>query len=86
MVSFCEEILREIKTAENEAALIKVIGNSLQMLQERGNYNEDGYIMNMVVSLRALHTEELSIEALNNVTLATAIFRQFQKGKSVRLF
>jgi hypothetical protein len=86
MVVFCQDIVREIKDAENESALIKVIGNSLQTLQDRRNYNEDRYIMNMVVSLMALRAEELSSKSLNNVKLATAIFRQFQQGRPVRLF
>ncbi|MBL0745729.1 hypothetical protein [Chryseolinea lacunae] len=86
MVAFCNEIQREIMNAEDEAVLIKAIANSLQRLQKHRNYNEDRYIMNMIASLTALRAEDLSTKSLDNVELATAIFRQFQLGKSVRLF
>lgn len=85
MVNFCDQIVREIKASKNEAELIKIISSSLHRLQSSGNHNEEGYIMKMIVSLRALSVEGLPAETLNNVKLATAIFRQFQQGKPVRI-
>ena len=86
MEAFCKEVIAEIRTAKNETDLIRVIGNSMTQLRTvRNSFNEDGYIINMIVSLRALKAASAqanSHESVNNIQLAIAIFRQFQKKNS----
>lgn len=72
--------------AKDEADLIHVISASLSRLRkERNSFNETGYIMNMIVSLRAMSTSDLSKGSIENIKLATAIFRQLQ-SQSQRIF
>jgi len=86
MEAFCNEIVMEIKRAKNEAELIHVISHSMsQLRKERNSYNESGYIMNMIVSLRCASPEALTPETLDNITLAIAIFGQIQKETPVRI-
>ena len=90
MQTFCDQIIDDIKAADNEQALIKIIGNSLRQLRnERNSFNEEAYILNMIVSLRsirALNLESESPKTLNNILLAINIFRQFQKAGPAALF
>jgi hypothetical protein len=82
MEAFCREIMEAIKGAKNEMELIKVISNSMsQLRKERNSFNERGYLMNMIASLRATSNSNLPIDTLNNITLAIAIFRQFQRER-----
>jgi hypothetical protein len=84
MEAFCREIVSEIRTAKNEKDLIWVIGNSLSLLRrERKSYNEEGYIMNMIASLRATDTSDTSSESNDNIRLAIRIFKQFQEKSTV---
>lgn len=86
MEAFCSEIVAEIKTAKSETELINVISHSMsQLRKERNSYNESAYIMNMIVSLRCTNPEDLAPETLNNINLAIAIFRQFQKESPIRI-
>ena len=86
MEAFCSEIVAEIKAAKNETELIKVISHSMSQLRiDRNSYNETGYIMNMIVSLRTMEASGLSSETQNNLKLAIAIFREFQKENRERI-
>jgi hypothetical protein len=79
MEAFCRETISDIKSARDEADLIHVISSSMSRLRrERNSFNESGYIMNMIVSLRAMKTNDLSTGSVDNINLATAIFRQLQ--------
>jgi hypothetical protein len=87
MVAFCTEIVDEIKRAESEKDLIDVITNSMTKLRRvRNSFNEAGFMMNMIVTLRTVQPEHVSARALNNVKLAIAIFRQFQKDNPGNVF
>jgi hypothetical protein len=84
---FCREIVGEIKAARSETELIKVISHSMSQLRiDRNSYNETGYVMNMLVSLRAMDASGLSTETQNNLKLAIAIFREFQKENRERIY
>ena len=79
METFCKETIADIKMAKDEADLIHVISASLSRLRkERNSFNETGYIMNMIASLRAMNTSDLSTASVDNIKLATAIFRQLK--------
>ena len=90
MQTFCDQIIDDIKMADNEQDLIKIIGNSLRQLRiERNSFNEEAYILNMIVSLRSIRALSLksdSPETLNNILLAINILRQFQKAGPAALF
>ena len=90
MEAFCSQIIDNIKVADGEQELISIISNSLQQLRyERHSFNEEAYILNMIVSLRSLRASSIqsdSPEALNNMLLALGIFRQFQKAGPTALF
>jgi hypothetical protein len=84
MEAFCREIVSEIRTAKNEKDLIWVIGNSLSLLRrERKSYNEEGYIMNMIASLRATDISDTAARSNDNIRLAIRIFKQFQEKSPV---
>jgi hypothetical protein len=87
METFCRETITDIKMAKDEADLIHVISASLSRLRkERNSFNETGYIMNMIVSLRSMNTGDLSTGSIDNIKLATAIFRQLQTENRQRIF
>lgn len=87
MEDYCREVIDEIKTAKSESELIQVISSSMsQLRREKRSYNEAGYIMNMLASLRANDTHQHpSMATRNNIQLAIAIFRQLQKEKPERV-
>lgn len=86
MEAFCNEIVAEIKAAKNETELIKVIGHSMsQLRRDRNIYNESGYIMNMIVSLRTIEASGSPSDTQNNLRLAIAIFRELQKENRERI-
>jgi hypothetical protein len=73
--------------AKDEADLIHVISASLSRLRkERNSFNEPGYIMNMIVSLRTMNASDPSTGSMDNIKLATAIFQQLQSGSRQRIF
>jgi hypothetical protein len=79
METFCRETITDIKMAKDEADLIHVIRASLSRLRkERNSFNETGYIINMIASLRAMNTSDLPTVSVDNIKLATAIFRKLQ--------
>jgi len=86
MEDYCQEILDEIKTAKNESELIQVISSSIsQLRKEKKSYNEAGYIMNMLASLRSRDNHDPSTGTVNNIQLAIAIFRKLQQEKPERI-
>jgi len=90
MQAFCNQIISDIKVADSEQDLIRIIGNSFRQLRnERKTFNEEVYILNMIVTLRstrALSLESDSPDTLNNILLAINIFREFQKAGPAALF
>lgn len=87
MQDFCNNIIDRIKQAENEKDLIQVINDSMWMLRrQRNSFNEAGYIMNMIVSLRSVSDEASSAAVINNTRLAAAIFRQLQREHQGNVF
>lgn len=88
MEAFCNKVVEEIKAAENELELMRVIGSSMWMLRkQRNSYNESGYILNMIASLRATQPAgEHSARTLEMIGLAIDIFRQLQKDRHERIF
>jgi len=82
MQDFCNEIIDQIRTAPNEKDLIQVINNSMWLLRTKSNsFNEAGYVMNMIVSLRTVLAETSSSQDDDNSKLAIAIFRQLQRER-----
>jgi hypothetical protein len=87
MVSFCNEVVNEIKAASDETALVGVIRSSMSRFRnERNSFNDDGYIMNMIVSLRSSERETLSSRSIDNIRIAIAIFKKFQHDNPSRIF
>ena len=90
MQAFCNQIIDDIKVANSEQDLIRIIGNSLRQLRnERSSFNEQAYILNMIVTLRstrALSLKSDSPDSLNNILIAINIFREFQKAGPAALF
>jgi len=87
MENYCKEVIDEIKTAKSESELIRVISSSMtQLRKDKKSYNEAGYIMNMLASLRTKDTRDPSMETRDNVQLAIAIFRQLQKENPGRVW
>lgn len=80
METFCSEVITKIKSAKSETELIKVISGSMSQFRiNRNSFNEAGYIMNMIASLRTTEQELHSPQTLGNIKLAIAIFRQLQR-------
>lgn len=69
-----------IKEAKDESELIHVISGSLSHVWKKRNYfEEEAYLMNMIVLLQAIRTNDLSTESVENIRLATAILRKLQR-------
>jgi hypothetical protein len=88
MEAFCNEIIEEIRAAESEKELIAVIGNSMLLLRkQRHSFNEAGYILNMIASLRAIQSTGVHTPQVREmITLAIDIFRQLQKERREQIF
>ena len=87
MEDFSNEVIANIKSANDEEELIRVISNSmLQLRKQRKLFNESRYLLHMIVCLRATDQNELSPTAASNIKLATAIFRQFKRESPENVF
>jgi hypothetical protein len=87
MEDFSIEVIANIKSANDEAELIRVISNSMsQLRKQRKSFDESRYLLHMIVCLRATEKNELSSTAASNIKLAMAIFRQFQKASREGIF
>lgn len=87
MVSFCNNVIHEIKTAGDETELVRVIRRSMTRFRnERRSFNDEAYVMNMIVSLKSSEQQPLSANSLDNIKIAIAIFRQFQSEIPTRIF
>jgi hypothetical protein len=87
MEDFSKEVIANIKSANDEEELIRVIGNSMsQLRKQRKSFDESRYLLHMIVCLRAADRTELSSHAANNIKLATAIFRQFKRESPEGIF
>ncbi len=87
MEDFSNEVIANIKSANDEQELIRVISNSMsQLRKQRKSSDESRYLLHMIVCLRATDTNDLSPAAASNIKLATAIFRQFQRENREGIF
>ncbi|HEY9047108.1 MAG TPA: hypothetical protein VIN08_14485 [Ohtaekwangia sp.] len=87
MEAFCSEVIADIREAESEIELIKVIGRSMTFLRkEQNSFKESGFIMNMIASLYTIDIKPLPLHTRQNIQLAIAIFKQFQKESHERIF
>jgi hypothetical protein len=88
MQDFCNEVIEQIKTAQTEHELSQVINNSFRSLRrKRNSFNEAGYMIHMIVSLRAARAEASpTTTSASNMKLAVAIFQQLQKDRRVQVF
>lgn len=87
MEDFSHEVIANIKSANDEEELIRVIGNSMsQLRKQRKSADESRYLLHMIVCLRAMETKELPLAAADNIKLAMAIFKQFQKERREAIF
>jgi hypothetical protein len=84
MQTFCDDIVADIKAANNEGEVIKVISYTMSRIRLDRN-NEFSYIMNIITSLRSIDPTAISGEAQLNVKLAIAIFTQFHQGNLQRI-
>lgn len=84
MQTFCDNIVADIKAANNEGEVIKVISYTMSRIRLDRN-NEFSYIMNIITSLRSVDATAISGEAQLNVKLAIAIFTQFHQGNLLRI-
>ena len=87
MVSFCNNVIHEIKCAGDETELVRIIRSSMTRFRnERQSFNDDAYIMNMIVSLKSSEQQPLPENSRDNIKIAIAIFRQFQSETPTRIF
>lgn len=87
MEDFSNEVIANIKSANDEEELIRVIGNSMsQLRKQRKSFDESRYLLHMIVCLRATDTNELPPAVANNIKLAMAIFRQFKRESPENVF
>jgi hypothetical protein len=90
MVSYCDAIVIEIKSARTEIGLKNIIDKSL--LQYRNTkqniHNEEKYILNMIVTLKyEASAKDIAANILKNLQVATEIFSIYRftsYGKSVK--
>lgn len=83
MVPFCDEVIREIKSASTQTELKEVINNSLSRLQGLNNsYSVASYIVRIIVMLRVARTEKPVEVELRNINIAIETFKQYQVQNS----
>ena len=83
MVSFCEEVVSEIKSASSEIEIRGILTRSLGNYQvTRGALNNSAVILNLIVSMRAAHVEVVDDYRTSSALLtAIAVLRDYQKTK-----
>jgi hypothetical protein len=87
MEDFSNEVIANIKGANDEEELIRVISNSMsQLRKQRKSFDESRYLLHMIVCLTATDKNELSPTAASNIRLAKAIFKQVQKANRENFF
>jgi len=86
MVSFCEEIINEIKHASSDQEIREVVNKSFVKLRAKGMFKEGVYIMNMIVSLRATKANQPDHHVVENLNYAIEVFREFNLRNSEPLF
>ena len=87
MEDFSKEVITNIKAASDEVELVRVVRNSMSELRQlRKPFDESRYLLHLIVCLRATDPNDLSPAAANNIKLAMAIFRQFQKESRENIF
>ena len=80
MIDFCESVTLEIKRAQSKDDLRNVIEHSiLHYRSTRNASREPDFIMNMIVTLQVVMTENLPPLQVQNVKEAIAIFRDYQQ-------
>lgn len=86
MVSFCEDIINEIKYASTDLELREIVSESFVKLQAKGMFNESVFIMNMIVSMRAAKANQFDHHIAKNLDQAIEIFRKYNLRNSESLF
>lgn len=77
MVEYCEDIIRKIRTADNETNLTEVIELSTNEFESKGAIHKGTYVINMIVSLRAAKSELHTMKERQNVDRAIEIYRSY---------
>jgi hypothetical protein len=87
MEDFSNEVISDIKGASDEVELVRVVRNSMSQLRKLPKpFDESRYLLHLIICLRATDTNDLSPAAADNIKLAMAIFRQFQKESRESIF
>jgi hypothetical protein len=87
MEDFSIEVIADIKSASDEAELIRVINHSMSQLRKRQkSFDESRYLLHLIACLSATEKKELSPTAADNINLAMAIFKQFQRASRGNFF
>jgi hypothetical protein len=81
------EVIANVKSANDEVELVRVVRYSMsQVRKQRRLFDESRYLLHLIVRLTATDTHDLSPAAANNIKLAMAIFKQFQKESPEGIF
>ena len=87
MEDFSNDVIANIKSANDEAELIRVINDSMWHLRkQRKSVDESRYLLHLIVCLSATDTNDLRPSTANNIKLAMTIFKQFQKENPASIF
>ena len=89
MIYYSHTVIHQIKAAEDENALKEIILASvrdLQLNRRNGFYTKRGFILNMVMALKYLKAEGLTIRETGNVTMAIEILEKLRKSEQENLF
>jgi len=81
------EVIANIKSANDEVELVRVVRYSMsQLRKQRRSFDESRYLLHLIVCLTATDTNDLSPAPVNHIKLAMAIFKQFQKESREGIF
>ncbi len=89
MVEYSHTIIMQIKAATDEKALEDIISASIRDLQSKrrnGSTAKRGFILNLVMTLRCVKAEEVSLHEVNNVNKAIEILENKRKNEQANLF
>ena len=80
MVSFCEEVVREVGGASNEIEVREILGRALKNYQLNSGADHSLLVLNLIVSLRAAWAERKNPDTSGGLLIAIDVLREHQKN------
>lgn len=77
MVEYCNTVIENIKAAQTETNLAEIIETSAREFEAGSATHRGTYVINMIVSLRAIKAKPQTEKELNNIDRAIEIYKNY---------